>query len=107
MRIRKLADERFRRWECIYGTEPKFNIERTGLLAGGKMQFKIDVQKGIIQHATVYGDFFSTLDAETICMALVGCRYERGAVLEALKAHGIDGTVYRISAREMAEVIVY
>ena len=27
------------------------------------------------------------------------------AVLEALQAHGIDGAVYRISAREMAEVI--
>ena len=91
--------------ERIYGADPKFNIERTGRLAGGKMQFKIDVQKGIIRHAAVYGDFFSTLDAETICAALVGCRYERSAVLEALQAHGIDGAVYRISAREMAEVI--
>ena len=104
-RIRELADERFRRWECIYGADPKFNIERTGRFEGGKMQFKIDVQKGVIQHAAVYGDFFSTLDAETICAALVGCRYERSAVLEALKAHGIDGAVYRISAQEMAEVI--
>ena len=101
-RIRELADERFRRWECIYGADPKFNIERTGRLAGGKMQFKIDVQKGVIKSAAVYGDFFSTLDAETICAALVGCRYERSAVLEALQAHGIDGAVYRISAREMA-----
>ena len=104
-RIRELADEKFRRWECIYGADPKFNIERTGRLAGGKMQFKIDVQKGIIRHAAVYGDFFSTLDAETICAALVGCRYERAAVLEALQSHGIDGAVYRISAQEMAEVI--
>ena len=69
------------------------------------MQFKIDVQKGIIRHAAVYGDFFSTLDAETFCAALVGCRYERAAVLEALQSHGIDGAVYRISAQEMAEVI--
>ena len=72
---------------------------------GGKMQFKIDVQKGVIQHASVYGDFFSTLGADTICAALIGCRYERAAVLEALRAHHIDGAVYRISAQEMAEVI--
>ena len=58
------------------------------------MQFKIDVQKGLIRHAAFYGDFFSTLDAETIC-----------AVLEALRAGGIDGAVYRISAEEMAAVI--
>ena len=104
-RIRQLGDEKFRRWECIYGADPKFNIERTGRLAGGKMQFKIDVQKGVIRHAAVYGDFFSTLDAETICGALVGCRYDRSAVLEALRAGGIDGAVYRITAEEMAAVI--
>ena len=104
-RIREIAAEKFNNWERIYGADPKFNIERTGRLAGGKMQFKIDVQKGIIRHAAVYGDFFSTLDAETICAALVGCRYERAAVLEALQSHGIDGAVYRISAQEMAEVI--
>lgn len=104
-RIRALADEKFRSWERIYGADPKFNIERTGRFAGGKMQFKIDVQKGIIAHAAVYGDFFSTLDAGTICAALEGCRYERGAVLEALQKHGIDGAVYRITAEEMAAAI--
>ena len=104
-RIRILGDEKFRRWACIYGADPKFNIERTGRLAGGKMQFKIDVRKGLIRHAAVYGDFFSTLDAETICGALVGCRYDRSAVLEALRAGGIDGAVYHISAEEMAAVI--
>ena len=103
--IREIAAEKFNNWERIYGADPKFNIERTGRLAGGKMQFKIDVQKGVIQSTAVYGDFFSTLDAETICAALAGCRYERSAVLDALQAHGIDGAVYRISAREMAEVI--
>lgn len=104
-RIREIAAEKFNNWERIYGADPKFNIERTGRFAGGKMQFKIDVRKGVIQSAAVYGDFFSTLDAETICAALTGCRYERSAVLEALMSHGIDGAVYRISAEEMTSVI--
>ena len=104
-RIRQIAAEKFNNWQCIYGADPKFNIERTGRLAGGKMQFKIDVQKGIIRSAAVYGDFFSTLNAETICDALTGCRYNRSDVLKALQAHGIDGAVYRISAQEMANII--
>lgn len=105
-RIRELAAEKFNNWEAIYGADPKFNIERTGRFAGGKMQFKIDVQKGVIRSAAVYGDFFSTLDAGTICAALVGCRYEREAVLQALLDHHIDGAVYRISAVEMRDLIV-
>jgi lipoate-protein ligase A len=70
------------------------------------MQFKIDVHKGVIQSAAVYGDFFATVDADTICAALKGCRYERSAVLDALRRSNIDGTVYRISAQEMAAAIV-
>ena len=98
--------EQFQSWERIFGRSPKFTIDRTGRFAGGKVQFKLDVQKGLIRDAAVYGDFFSTLDADTLCAALIGCPYERGAVLAALRSHGIDGAVYRISAEELASVVV-
>ena len=105
-RIREIAGEQFQSWERIFGRSPKFTIDRTGRFAGGKVQFKLDVQKGLIRDAAVYGDFFSTLDADTLCAALIGCPYERGAVLAALRSHGIDGAVYRISAEELASVVV-
>ena len=105
-RIREIAREQFQSWERIFGRSPKFTIDRTGRFAGGKVQFKLDVQKGRIRDAAVYGDFFSTLDADTLCAALMGCPYERGAVLAALRSHGIDGAVYRISAEELASVVV-
>lgn len=104
-RIRELAMTQFAAWEKIYGADPKFNIERAGRFEGGKIQFKIDVQKGIIRHASVYGDFFSTLDADTICAAIIGCRYDRQSVLVALREHGIDTAIYRIKAEEIASVI--
>ena len=104
-RIRQLAREKFAAWECIFGADPRFNIERTGRFAGGKMEFKIDVRRGVIQSASVYGDFFSTLDAKTICDALVGSRYERESVRGALLEHGIEGKIYRITVDEMAALI--
>ena len=104
-RIRQLAREKFAAWECIFGSDPKFNIERTGRFAGGKMEFKIDVRRGVIQSASVYGDFFSTLDAKTICDALIGSRYDRESVRAALLQHGIEGKVYRITVDEMAALI--
>lgn len=106
IRIRQLADEHFNNWDSIYGANPSFNIERTGRFAGGKIQFKIDVKKNRIQDISVYGDFFSTADAGTICAALKGCKYERQAVLQALYEHKLDGVIYRITAEEMAQTIV-
>lgn len=105
-RIREIARTQFQNWDRIFGRNPRFTIDRTGRFQGGKLQFKLDVQKGIIRGAAVYGDFFSTLDASAIENALIGCPYERGCVLDALRSHGIDGAVYRISAEEMAAAAV-
>ena len=104
-RIKQLAQEKFAAWDAIYGKNPRFNLERTGRFPGGKLTFRLDVQKGIIRSASVWGDFFSTLSAEAITDALTGCRYDRAAVLDALRKNGIDGTVYQISAADMAALI--
>lgn len=105
-RIKQLGEEHFHSWDSIYGANPRFNIERTGRFAGGKIQFKIDVRKSTIEDISVFGDFFSTVDADSIKNALKGCRYEQEAVLTALRAHNLDGAIYRISAEEMAKTIV-
>ena len=104
-RIRALAEEKFAAWDAVYGRNPRFNIERTGHFAGGKFTFRLDVQRGVICQASVWGDFFSTLSAETIAAAVTGCRYDRASVLAALRAGGIDGAVYRISAEDMAGLL--
>lgn len=57
-RIREIAAERFASWESVYGADPAFNIQRTGRFAGGKMDFRLEVRKGLICHAAVFGDFF-------------------------------------------------
>lgn len=104
-RIRQIARERFQSWESTYAVGPGFNIQRTGRFPGGAMHFQLDVKKGIIQRAAVTGDFFSTLDGESIGKALEGCQYERAAVREALEKLGVDGAIYRVSAAEIAEAI--
>ena len=105
MLFRSLAQEKFSAWDAIYGKNPRFNLERTGRFPGGKLTFRMDVQKGIIRSASVWGDFFSTLSAEAITDALTGCRYDRAAVLDTLRKNRIDGAVYQISAADMAALI--
>ncbi len=103
--IKRIRDEKVASWDYIYGRNPKFNIERTGRFAGGKIQFKLDVKKGLIDSAAVFGDFFSTLSEKEICDALSGCRYDRESVVKRLKERDIDGRIYNISAEEIAALI--
>lgn len=104
-RIRTLAQEKFAGWENIYGSNPAFNVKKTGYFPGGKIQFLLSVDKGIIRSAELHGDFFS-LAAEAVAQAITGCRYEKKEVLDALLTHGLEGAVYRLSAADMAALIV-
>lgn len=104
-RIRQLAEERFASWAAIYGANPRFNIEHTGHFAGGKLQLKLEVRHGVIREASVFGDFFSTLDAEAIAAAMTGIRYDRQSLLTALREREIDGKIYQISAEDIAGLI--
>jgi lipoate-protein ligase A len=104
-RIRVLAAERFDNWECIYGRNPKFQIVKTGRLPGGKMEFHLDVRKGRIADAAVYGDFFASQKADGLAALLIGCEYDRAAVQKALEDGGMRGAVYGVTPEQMAAVI--
>lgn len=104
-RIRELAAERFDNWQSIYGQNPKFQIVKTGRLPGGKMEFHLDVQKGRITGAAVYGDFFASQKADGLAALLTGCEYSRAAVQQALEDGGMRGAIYGASPEEMAAVI--
>ena len=103
-RIEQIAEERFRNHRAVFGLSPKYSIVRTGRFEGGKMEFNIRVVKGCISDIAVSGDFFGTVEAEDFASVLRGCEYERSAVEAALEK--LPGTVYQVTAAEMAKVIV-
>ena len=103
--IKALADSKFNNWESIYGSNPRFNIERSARFEGGKIVFKLDVIHGKIESASVYGDFFSILDAADITAALKGCAYSREAVYDAFVRNGMKDAIYKISIEDIAEMI--
>ena len=104
-RIRQLAAERFDNWQCKYGANPKFEIVKTGRFAGGKMEFRLTVKRGVIQDAAVSGDYFAAERADRLAQCVIGCAYEKTAVLAALQRAGMDGAVYGVSAAEIAMLI--
>lgn len=72
---------------------------------GGKITFLLDVKKGIISSAQVFGDFFATEAAEEIGGVLQGCRLDSMEVYRAFKEAGLDHAVYGINAKDMTEVV--
>ncbi|MBI4857658.1 MAG: lipoate--protein ligase [Acetobacterium woodii] len=104
-RIKTIAKEKFESWEWNYGTSPKFNITRTGRFDGGKMEFKLDVNKGKITDCHIYGDFFGTMDISVLSDALIGTNYEKESIKKAIEQCNIKHGFYNINMDELADII--
>lgn len=104
-RIHQIAEEKFESWEWNYGISPKFNITKTGHFDGGKMEFKLDVNKGIIESCHIYGDFFGSVDINELCSCLIGCRYGKESVRAALEKLDLEHAFYNINYHELADII--
>ncbi|THF75117.1 lipoate--protein ligase [Cohnella fermenti] len=90
--VRKLADERYRNWDWNYGESPAFNVQNVSKLAAGLFDVRLDVAKGEIRGASIYGDFFGRGEVTDVTDKLVGVRYDREAIEQAIS--GIDLTFY-------------
>lgn len=101
----RLADCYFRPWERRYGANPKFSIVKSGHFPSGKVEVRLDVRRGVVTSAAVYGDFFANEQAENLGKSLVGCRFERAALLEGLHSAGMDGAIYGICAEDIVSVL--
>ncbi len=104
--IHHLADERYKNWDWNYGKSPKFNIQHTKRIEGaGSYDIRLDVAKGYIRNAKIYGDFFGVGDISEIEEALIGARYEREALAEALEGKDISYYLGKIDRTDFLDMI--
>ena len=76
--------QRYMTWDWNYGRSPAFNIQKSEKLPVGKLDARIDVEKGQIQTIKIYGDFSGQQDVAELETRLTGLRYDIDAVAEAL-----------------------
>jgi lipoate---protein ligase len=90
--VKIFVEERYSSWEWNYGRSPDFNIQKTKRFEAGEIDARIDVQRGKIIQIKFYGDFLSQGNVGELEDHLMGTRYDRDHLADALK--GIDLTYY-------------
>ena len=88
-KIEQLSNEKYRTWEWNYGRNPKYNFEREEKFEKGFVQIKLDVKKGRIEHAKIFGDFCGEGDITELENALEGTMHEFDSIEEALSNYDI------------------
>lgn len=83
--IHEISKNRYQLWEWNYGKSPRFNIQKTKRFPSGSLDIRLEVNKGVIEEAKIFGDFFGVGDVDEVGELLVGTKYDRTAIAEKLK----------------------
>jgi lipoate-protein ligase A len=95
--IQKLAEEKYSTWEWNFGSSPKYNFSKGLRTAGGNIECHLNVEKGLITGARIFGDFFSHRPTSELEQALNGQRHERAHLAQWLSQ--IEITEYFLGIR--------
>ncbi|MEK5078109.1 lipoate--protein ligase [Solibacillus sp. FSL W7-1436] len=90
--IHEISKNRYQLWEWNYGKSPRFNIQKTKRFPSGSLDIRLEVNKGVIEEAKIFGDFFGVGDVDEVGELLVGTKYDRAAI--AVKLKDIEIPVY-------------
>ncbi|QDP39745.1 lipoate--protein ligase [Radiobacillus deserti] len=103
--IKKLSEERYQKWEWNYGKSPASNIQQSHKFPAGLVDIRLNVNKGMIENAKIYGDFFGVGEVSDIEERLTGIRYERKQIEEALSDLDIKHYLGNISKEEFIDLM--
>src|SRR5699024_5935092 len=87
--VYRISNERYKKWDWNFGKSPSFNIRESHKFDAGLLDIRLNVKKGIIQNCTIYGDFFGIGEVSDLEEALIGVRYNRQAIEEALSSFDV------------------
>lgn len=104
-KINQISKERYQTWEWNYGKSPRFNIQKTNRFPSGNIDIRLEVNKGIIEEATIFGDFFGIGDVKEIEKLLVGTKYDRGHIAAALEEIDIPHYFGGVTKEEFLQLI--
>ena len=100
--INQISKERYQQWEWNFGRSPKFNIQKTQRFPFGQIDARIEVHKGEIQQVKLFGDFLGLRDVADVESKLIGVRYDKMHLQEALEIIELKDYLGGLNAQDLA-----
>ena len=105
-KIKRIADEKYSTWEWNYGNSPKYNFTKRNKTNAGTIEVFLDVNGGIIQNISIYGDFFFVGNIKQLESHLCGIKHDKESITIALKNIDIDNYFVNLTKEEFIESII-
>jgi lipoate-protein ligase A len=103
--VQRISDGKFSTWDWIYGRSREADIVRRTRLACGNVEVRICLDRGDIRELTFGGDFLGGLPPAELAGKLVGLRFGREELQEALRAANPGRFFDGVTADELLDLI--
>ncbi|MFD1768811.1 lipoate--protein ligase [Sphingobacterium suaedae] len=102
--IQQLAAEKYATWDWNFGFSPNYNFRQAVKIPAGFIELHLDVHKGYIQGAKVYGDFFATLPIEEFEKQLLGKKHDIAELTDAVSRLDLTGYFGKVTLSEILQL---
>lgn len=93
--------------EFILGNNPRCNMERSGRIEGvGEFKITLELNRNIVRHINLAGDFFLLGDLDSITTRLKGCRFTKEAVESALSDLDLSRVIMNLTKEQLINLLL-
>lgn len=99
--IEKLVAEKYSTWEWNFGFSPNYNFKKALKIPAGFIEVHLDVHKGYIEKAKIFGDFFASRPIEELEALLIGQQHEIGHLAQLLEEQDVTAYFGKVTISEI------
>ncbi|WP_338753520.1 lipoate--protein ligase [Bacillus sp. FJAT-52991] len=103
--IHQISEDRYKNWDWNFGKSPTFNIQRSHRFPVGLIDVRLDIKNGRIQLCKIFGDFFGVGNVHEIEEKLIGIRYEKNEIAQALDQLSLSHYFGKMTQEEFLQLL--
>ncbi|MFC4162619.1 lipoate--protein ligase [Epilithonimonas zeae] len=102
--IEKLTKEKYETWDWNFGSSPNYNFKKAIKIPAGFIEIHLDVEKGIIKKAKIFGDFFASKPIEELEDLLIDEKHEIESLNQVLSKINLTDYFGKVTVDEILEL---
>jgi len=102
--IEKLTKEKYETWDWNFGSSPNYNFKKAIKIPAGFIEIHLDVEKGIIKKAKIFGDFFASKPIEELEDLLIDEKHDIENLNQVLSKINITDYFGKVIVDEILEL---
>ena len=95
--------EKYETWDWNFGFSPNYNFQKAIKVPAGFIEVHLDVVKGTIEKAKIFGDFFASRPVEELESKLIGLHHEVEQLTKLFESENLTEFFGNVTVEEVVE----